>query len=82
MGYTSVIPEMWQKLRHEGSARRYVDSQRTFETVCHAFYQAENCPQSAPASRDIKLFRAEHNIWTYFCELHSPKSWTIIAIRR
>jgi len=71
MPYQSQAKATWAKLSTEGSTRRPTSSRQTYENVCRAFYQAENCPESEPTTRDIKDFRAEYNIWAYYCKLRS-----------
>lgn len=76
MAYKSQLETIWTKLSKEGSIRRPITSRTEFNTVVAAFIQAEHCPHSVPSSPDVDAFRAEWNVWTYFCELYQDVSIT------
>lgn len=68
--YTSVYKDIWRELRR-GQRHQIKDRRRPtwedFKRVAEAFYQAEWCPHSERISFGVTRYRAEYNIWAYYC---------------
>ncbi|KUJ11415.1 uncharacterized protein LY89DRAFT_722584 [Mollisia scopiformis] len=72
MVYDSIRADVWEQLHTDRPRRKQTPTRADFNRICAAFYQAENCQISSDqAAHEIKTYRAEYNIWAYFCKLFS-----------